>query len=244
MTSDLAIKGAWSVNGTTRRFDRPFSEEIVLEIEEDAREFEVYVVGRDGTVYDFHDERHHRGQGRPRVLPTTKEGTLEDVVQRALTQCEGAGVEFKPFIKEGDHKLSELLETTIAFANTRGGVVVLGIDKRSIVEGVEQAASAQARKENCNVDDFLLRYQGVLRRYLNDHLNRTPPITIDALTFKGHRLIVIQVEQGLEPPYANREGNHIYVRRGANNVRPDPDTELRALMNPKTPSAIIEFPPQ
>jgi predicted HTH transcriptional regulator len=46
----------------------------------------------------------------------------------------------------------------------------------------------------------------------------TAPVAID-----GKTVLVVRVPEGDQKLYVLRQGNHIYVRHGANNVRPDPD---------------------
>lgn len=47
-----------------------------------------------------------------------------------------------------------------------------------------------------------------------------------------HTILLLEIPIGENKPYAHKLKNAIYVRRGASNVFPDPDSELLNFMNP------------
>ena len=49
----------------------------------------------------------------------------------------------------------------------------------------------------------------------------------EPLEIDGHTVVAVFVDEGDERAYAMRDSRETYVRRGSNNVRPDPDHDLR-----------------
>jgi hypothetical protein len=46
-------------------------------------------------------------------------------------------------------------------------------------------------------------------------------------------LFVIAVGEGIAKPYVNVQTKETFLRRGARDVRPDPDTDLRRMLAPR-----------
>ena len=90
--------------------------------------FEVYLIGVDARIYDFHRETKLWALGQERVLSAVPGGESNlSIAQKAIQQGEGETVEFKPFIKDSSLKLNELVKAVIAFSNTKGGVLLVGV---------------------------------------------------------------------------------------------------------------------
>lgn len=230
--TELKIKGGWEYQGGYKPFELPVTAgEMRIEPHGQVEGFEVYLLGADGTLYDFHRETRFWVLGQDRVLgslPGT--GTDPAVVQKALERGEGETVEFKTFIKQGDSKQNELVETAIAFANTKGGMILLGVNNHCFVEGVEKELGKEAHRQNRKLEEELNNYIGWLKQAIGGKLNRTLPIEVLSVTVEQHVVVMIRVPEGDQKPYANIQANTIYIRRGANNVVPHPDLELPQLL--------------
>ncbi len=188
-------------------------------------------MGSDGVLYDFHRETRYWIRGQRRILgidTTSKE--LQAIVDQALLSGECEKVEFKPFLTIGDEKWNEVTETVIAFANTKGGVIIFGVNKHCSVVGIERGISELARKKSQSLNDAMERYKGEIRRFVGDNLNRGLMLDISEIKYGGHHVVSVIVPEGQYKPYAHVRTNDIFVRRGSNNVRPDPDTELPSLL--------------
>ncbi len=229
----LKVKGAWIVNGINKRFDEvPFDQEIDLDVPEEAEGVELYLLGPDGTIYDFHHETKYWVLGQSRVLGVdTTDRDLQAIINRALLSGECETVEFKPFILIGNQKWNEVIKTIIAFANTKGGIIIFGVNNYCSVEGVERRINESAKKESCHFDESMERHKGEIKKLAGDKLNRGLMLDINDSNYEGHRVITVRVPEGQEKPYALIRTNEIFVRRGSNNVRPDPDTELPQLLS-------------
>ena len=228
----LKIKGGWECQGGYKPFELSVTAgEMRIELRDQIEGFEVYLLGADGTLYDFHRETRFWALGQNRVLgslPGT--GTDPAAVQKALERGEGETVEFKVFVKQGDSKQNELVETAIAFANTKGGMILLGVNNHCIVEGVEKELGKEAHRQNRKFEEELNSYIGWLKQAIGGKLNRTLTIEFLSVTVEQHVVVMIRVPEGDQKPYANIQANTIYIRRGANNVVPHPDLELPQLL--------------
>jgi Schlafen, AlbA_2 len=126
---------------------------------------------------------------RPAVTP--------DDLRQLLQQPEGQTLEFKRNVPKDLRRIANLAG---AFANTRGGTLVIGYDEAKS-EGVGIASR--------RVDDDLNRVQGALRLV-------TPelPVTAQRVDVDGKAFIVVEVPKGSGFPY--RSGGRVLQRRGRN----------------------------
>ena len=189
----------------------------------------IYLIGRDSRLYDYHHEGRLWTAGTRRVW-TRKTGSASEAVHRGLQRGEGETVEFKPYIWPRSQKEREILETVVAFANTRGGHILIGVNDYCGVEGVEREIQRDVRKRGKTADEGRAEYLGHLRSLISSGVNHSIDVNLELSSYAGHSLVVIEVLEGNEKPYCTLADRKIYVRRGANNVLPDPDTELPALM--------------
>ena len=230
--SDLRVKGAWEYEDSCISFEASvIGGEVSIEVPDQVEGFEVYLIGADGTIYDFHRETRFWVLGQERVLRDLPgQGADQEGVQSALQHGEGESVEFKPFLKKGDTKNRELVKTVIAFANTKAGVILIGINDQCVVVGVENDIAKLAYQNNkCAQDEELTSYIGWLKQSIVGELNRSLALKISSIEVEGHTVVLINVPEGDHKPYASVRTNAIYIRRGANNVIPHPDHELPQL---------------
>jgi hypothetical protein len=228
LEKQLELKGSWSVGDQRIPLYARFSRDLRLPVPEDAKAFAAYLTAGD-MVFDYHDESGYYPSGGGRVLTGVPSGDLGQVVQRALHTGESNTVEFKPFVEKDHAKAAELVRTIIAFANTGGGLLLLGVDNHCVVVGIEK----ELFERGATLDASMERYKGWLKRLMGDNLNRLPEFDLEYLTIKGHKVLALRIHEGTEKPYARILTNEIWIRRGGNNFTPDPDTELPDLLRPK-----------
>lgn len=193
--------------------------------------FEMYLIDKNSHVFDFHIEDKYESKNGIQIFGIISDKTKLDVVKEALKLCENEQIEFKPYIRKGNEKAAELIETAIAFANTDGGRIFIGIDNHAAIKGVDADIKKEAKKQGKDFDSTLQEYIGYVRQTILDGLNKTLPLKISAQVYAGKTLIIIEVPKGNRKPYAKLSSRDIYIRKGANNVKPDPDTELVKLYN-------------
>jgi ATP-dependent DNA helicase RecG len=134
---------------------------------------------------------------------------MEDI----LKGNEGKTLEFK----EGLQSLSGILKTIVAFANTAGGTIVIGIeDKNKKIIGINDPLAQEER----------------LASVINDSIAPLLMPDIEIKTYRNKELIVINVPHVTGPCYLKSTGieKGTYIRLGSTNRVVDEDT-LQALKN-------------
>jgi ATP-dependent DNA helicase RecG len=122
------------------------------------------------------------------------------MIQEYLTQNESKTLEFK----ENAKNLSGIVKTVIAFANTSGGVLLVGVkDKTKEIIGVSDALHEEERIANAISDSVA-------------------PLIIPDIEIHTHRdreLVVIRVPHAAGPFYLKTEGEKqgVYIRFGSTN---------------------------
>lgn len=240
---NLWLKGAWEHGNGCSPFEASVSSaEISIPLEDQIDGFEVYLIGTDGTIYDFHRETSLWALGQERVLGSTgKQDEDKTATRNALQSGEGETIEFKPFIREGDDKHNEVIKTVMAFANTKGGAIFFGVKDDCTVQGVEKNIAHQAQKSQISTDEELSRYIGWLRQKIAGALNRSLNLSITHAEVDGHIVVLLRVPEGDQKPYAHVTNNNIFIRRGANNVVPHPDHDLPQLLQGRRGSDLDQF---
>ncbi len=134
---------------------------------------------------------------------------VNEIIDR-IAEGEGLNTEFK----RGLRNLSAIGKAICAFANTSGGVIILGVDDSQVVVGV---------------NDHPEKVQERLTSFLETACN-VPVSARLGLSETGHgwiHWIEIPRQRGFEPM---RYGGRVYVRRSRSSVEPSP-TELQELYN-------------
>ncbi|MEM9555317.1 MAG: RNA-binding domain-containing protein [Acidobacteriota bacterium] len=90
-----------------------------------------------------------------------------------------------------------LAATLVAFANSEGGDLIVGVEDDGTLQGVEDADAVSRAIDNIAFN------------------NCVPPITVEQTAIRlesGRRILVVNVERGEMQPYCTQKGNTIYVR--------------------------------
>ncbi|MCK4250413.1 ATP-binding protein [candidate division WOR-3 bacterium] len=233
---DIFLKGAYkspygyqelSYEVKSYTISIPINENVAENLEQ----FEIYLLDGNNNILDFHKESQFSIKERIRIfrIPIKTE-KKDDIIDKAIQIGESNTLEFKPFIKIGDNKINEIIETIIAFANTNGGKIIIGINKYVVPVGIENDLGKEAKRHNKSYKDFLEEYIGYIRKEISDKLNKLPDYRIEKRAFSDHDFLVIDISAGSQKPYANIQTKDIFIRKGSNNVKPDPDTELPKLI--------------
>ncbi len=133
------------------------------------------------------------------------------MIEELLSQNEGKTLEFK----ENSKSLSSILKTIVAFANTSGGIVVVGVEDRTKkIIGIDRALEEEERLTNTITDSI------------------TPLIIpdIDIISYKNKQLILLHVPHSAGPYYIKSNGleKGVYLRFGSTNRLADEEA-LRSL---------------
>jgi hypothetical protein len=234
---ELRVSGGWKRPRGYTSISLPISDSSVeLEIPYEALGVDLWIVGPRGNVFDYHREEKLWSLGQERILRPRLEEPADstEALRQSLLYGEGEGIEFKPFVEIGSAKMREVIRTVVAFANTRGGSILLGVHDDCSVTGIERQLSKNTHGLGQPLDDACRQYEGALRQTINGALNRTLPLETVRAEFEGHVVLTIRVPEGDSKPYYELQTKQIFIRRGANNVHPDPDAELPALLDTKS----------
>ena len=117
------------------------------------------------------------------------------MIEQLLAENEGKTIEFK----ESTRSLNGILKTVVAFANSAGGTIVIGIkDKTEELIGVANPLFEEERLTNVISDSI--------------HPLLTPDI--EMVSMRSKELLLIRVPHGVGPYYLKAEGSEkgVYVR--------------------------------
>jgi len=207
------------VDGSSK-FVELHSESAPVQVPDNSRRIELYLLNESGERFNS-ATLTMPGEGY------THEGETADATKRALTDMgsgENERIEFKPFIKLNDQKWQEVTETVVAFANTQGGRLYLGVDDN----GVPQSGRALCVACNAGPDDAAQAQEAYLKKRIRNSIKPVPNIETQWLELHGEPVLLAVVSPGTEGPYSTVQ-NDVFVRRGASNIKPDPRSELPLL---------------
>jgi hypothetical protein len=236
----LLVKGAYWIGKSIHHFDAEVSEsKAALIVPTDVDRLEYYLLDRTGTVYGFHrEDKYSQFKLGGNVIGSAKRKLL-DQVHDAINQGEGMHVEFKPFVDpEQKHdiggqktKLHEIITTVVAFSNTAGGNIYLGIDDDCSITGIDRKLGEWAKSA---IDESTVnRYIGALRSKIKDALNGEVTLRLSSTSIDGALVVAIEVPEAASKPITIRQDNYLYARIGASNRKVPPDQWKAVLASDK-----------
>ncbi len=251
LKSILKVKVLWIANRQRINQENPYNDEIIFDIPEGVECVYIYLIDSEETIYDYFQETLYWTNRERRIIGVSKSDDSDNkIINDALKTAENENTEFKPFIAIDNSKWNEIIKTVIAFMNTHGGNIIIGINKEVYVEGIEKKLKTEYFNNNKNRQDSsnlqgeneqIEWYKGIVKKNIADKLSGNMRPTIEHIIYNGHILIIIKAVEGHEKPYYNIETKDIYVRRGPNNKKPDPDSELPELLKGNNTSNTLPF---
>lgn len=121
------------------------------------------------------------------------EPLVEEEIEAAILQGENDQVEFKLTLAEG----GDLAETIVAFANGKGGIILVGVDDKANVKGLD------GRDPENTI-------RNVVRRYCDPSIDPA----VEMAEVRGRSVLAIRVREGSDKPYIHREKG-VVVRYGS-----------------------------
>ncbi len=232
----LQIKGGYRLEDSHEKIEKnlnnggPITIKISPEDAERIEDFNLFLIDDNNNILDYHQENRFRVFGKHSVFTGYHESAIKSVIKDAVSMGECLTIEFKPYIKKGDHKINEVIETVIAFANTKGGYIFIGINDHTVPEGIDKEIQKEARKRDVDFRKVTEEYIGYLRKTITDKLNKPLRIQIEPVAFNQLVILVLKIPEGEQKPYANIATKDIFIRKSGNNAKPDPDTDLLDLL--------------
>ena len=109
----------------------------------------------------------------------------------------------------------EVAKEMIAFANTKGGVILFGVeDKTGVIKGLSYDEIQQTSRELGNAAQELVK--------------PTIYIETEVVKVEGKHILVCSIEEGRNKPYKNLQGE-IWVKQGADKRRITENAEILSL---------------
>ncbi len=151
---------------------------------------------------------------------------IEELTLADLSHGEGDQVEYKPFMTPGHEKEESFVETVIAFANTSGGRIYVGVKDRG---GVPHGASELRKtfKKGRNEKERITQQVNQLKWLITNKIVQAPTYEIEVAHPYGDPVIAVKIEPATSR--ASTYDNQVFVRRGATNVRPTPQVKKSTL---------------
>lgn len=197
------------------------NDSVVLPLDAIPRTAHFYLIGEE-QQYPFDDHRETAAEwavGDVLLGPgDNARRTKADLrLDEMLALGESPEVEFKNWERLDENKRDELAETAVAFANARGGSILLGVDNNGQVRGIEGLVRSSAKAD----------YDESSRRLLAQHLcecvkgSVSPLITVTPHLHARRGLWVLQLEVPTtgNPRYSLTKNGLTFIRRGATNTR-------------------------
>jgi hypothetical protein len=140
--------------------------------------------------------------------------TSELRVKELIRAGEGPRVEFKGFLPDDEHRF---LDSVVAFANTNGGTILIGVGDHGEVLGIKEKA-----------EDIRM----TITNWISDKCDPPPQVVVAEVELDGKRVIVLDISQGANKPYQDADKG-FFVRRGASN-RQARRSEIEAMFHERS----------
>ncbi len=223
-TLPLTIKGAYWEEGRIKHFEAPVIERKATFIVPDGTErLEYLLLEGGGFILDFQREDRFRPNGLRRRGQSNIVRDKVQEIERARSSGEGQKVEFKPFVRLGDgmgtkdspSKLREVVATVVAYANSDGGQIFLGIKDDCDVSGFcrELQAWAKAPPDEVAAE----RYRGSLLAAIKDNIDGEVGVSLEPINYGDEIVVIISVEKTPQWPAQVKADGRLFVRVGPNN---------------------------
>lgn len=141
----------------------------------------------------------------------TKEMTTKEL-KELISRGETSTVQFKLNV----HNELSIAQEMIAFANTRGGTILIGVDDKTWeVIGLS--------------DEDLRRLSNLLVNASSQHIKEPLFIETEVITIEEQKVLVVTVPEGIAKPYKDKDGL-IFMKNGANKRKVTSNEEISRLL--------------
>ena len=126
---------------------------------------------------------------------------------------ETSAVQFKSNV----HNENSIAQEMVAFANSKGGRILIGIDDKTWeIIGL--------------TDDDIRRLTNLLVNAANEHVKSPVFIETETIISDGKKVIVVFIPEGTDKPYKDKDGL-IFMKNGANKRKVTNNEELSGLLS-------------
>jgi Putative DNA-binding domain len=218
----LFLKGAYWLGDAIKHFQVKVSpQRATINIPSIADRVELFLIDEESRIYDLFKESKTWGYSSGVRFLKSNSASLTDKVYQALAVGENQQFEFKPFVDLDEKsdgtkktKLLEVIKTVVAFVNTDGGWIFLGIDDDCVLIGIDEKLRIYAKESEANAIDS---YCGALKSKIKARIDGEADIVISHDLVDNKILVLIEVRKSKSGPICVDQDHHFYVRRGASN---------------------------
>jgi len=229
--NDIRLKGSCTYSDRIEHFEiAPDQNDVAFDLKEDVRRVQMFLLDGDSHVYDYLDEGMYTHTGATRiVLQPASIGEQPAPIETLIRNGEGPKIEFKAFVEPHSPKhLEDFVETVIAFANTTGGQILIGVRDDGTPHNISSAIYKCLKDSSVDGTSIEERYWRLLRQKLNDLLTKNIDVDMDTVEHKDAKIVLITVREGSQKPYFNRLTKDTFIRCGASDLKADPDQDMPA----------------
>jgi hypothetical protein len=234
--SSMTLSGRVVSQAGLIRIDEPAKQELVRDISSEPKDIELALVKDDEVIDYLREGPYSHGPSRLTLVGRERPTDRDELTRTLLLGGESDRVEFKPWMGLGNPKMQELMETAIAFANTRGGTIIVGVDDHGeplgghgVYKALKHRRSGKmgpVRKESPDLSELreAIRLYGIeIKDFIQKNSNKTIPIEIASARVLELEVLILEIEKGPDRPYATAEPmNDVWVRVSATNRRASP----------------------
>ena len=134
----------------------------------------------------------------------------------ALLEIIGNGETTKVQFKSDVHNVISISQEMVAFSNTLGGMIIIGVDDKT---GDVAGLSFQD----------IQRINNLISTAANDHVKSPIFITTETINIHGKRVIVVTVPKGTDKPHTDKDGL-IWIKNGSDKRKVISKEELSRLL--------------
>lgn len=129
-----------------------------------------------------------------------------------ISKGETSSVQFKLQVTNEQSIAQEM----IAFANTKGGMILIGVDDKTWdIVGLSE--------------DDLRRLTNLLVNASSQHVKEPIFIETDVIDYEGKRVLIVRVPEGIAKPYKDKDGI-MFMKNGANKRKVTSNKEISRLL--------------
>jgi hypothetical protein len=224
------------LNSQTKRADA----KVVFDVPSELDEVSLYLIDEKSEPHDYFFESKRTTTWSTSVVRHRGMRVYRDLLN-LIHQGENSSVEFKAWLPPSpdDKKFWELHETVVAFANTLGGTILVGVnDHGEIINMHQNLKKLYGKIHGDNIAKLLDVYQTDLKRSIRNETDFDGDISFRQLDTGEQQVLAIDIAPGKSTPYSIISRSEIFVRRGASNIKP-PKKELEQMFQSRRPGLSI-----
>jgi predicted HTH transcriptional regulator len=117
-------------------------------------------------------------------------------------------------LQEADYKKKEIQKeiprVIVAFLNSKGGTVIVGVDDNRNIVGIEKDYEELSKKKDW--DGWVLHFRNLLKKYIDDELV-SQSLKLKQYTKNGKTIVRIDISESPKPIYfKDSNESHFYIR--------------------------------